>query len=104
MKRLLFTLLLLQVFSFGQSQLRFVNTDSLKLELNSQPDTTRVLSYANLCFNYAFRQVDSALAYGQKAIHLANQIQFKKAMRLPFFLMDGLYGHRVITIKPSKLN
>ena len=78
MKRVLLTILLLQVFSFAHSQLRFINADSLKLELNSQPDTTRVLSYANVCFNYAFRQVDSALAYGQKAIHLANQIQFKK--------------------------
>ncbi len=78
MKRVLLTILLLQVFSFAQSQLRFVNADSVKLELNSQPDTTRVLSYATLCFHYAFFQVDSALAYGQKAIHLANLIQFKK--------------------------
>jgi two-component system, NtrC family, sensor kinase len=85
MKRFLITILLLQVFSFAESQLRFVNTDSLKRELNSQPDTTRVLSYASLCFNYTFWQVDSALAYGQKAIHLANQIQFKQGEATAMF-------------------
>ena len=85
MKRVLLTILLLQVFSFAESQLRFENVDSIKSELNYKPDTTRVLSYANLCFNYAFRQVDSALAYGQKAIHLANQIQFKKGKAAAMF-------------------
>jgi hypothetical protein len=78
MKRILLTILLLQVFSFTESQLRFVDADSLKLELNSQPDTTRVLSYANLCFTYAFFQVDSGIRYAQKTISLANHIQFKK--------------------------
>ncbi|HEV7424640.1 MAG TPA: histidine kinase dimerization/phospho-acceptor domain-containing protein, partial [Candidatus Paceibacterota bacterium] len=47
------------------------------LDTTSQ-DTTKVLISADLSFTYAFLQVDTSLAYAQKAISLARQLQYKK--------------------------
>jgi two-component system NtrC family sensor kinase len=78
MKRLLCTILLLQLFSFAESQ-RFVDVDSAKLllgKLNS--DEAKALLYADLSFTYAFLQIDSSIGYAQKAIRLAKQLQYKE--------------------------
>ncbi len=79
MKRVLLTILLSQFFSLAESQMRSSNPDSLKRLLETtNEDTTKVIVSADLCFTYAFLQVDTSIAYGQKAISLARQIQYKK--------------------------
>jgi two-component system NtrC family sensor kinase len=79
MKRLLFIILLLQCFSFAESQWRSSNVDSLKLVLdNTKPDTNKVLLYADLSFTYAFLQADSSIVYAHKAISLARKLQYNK--------------------------
>src|SRR5882724_2317647 len=78
MKRLLFTIFLLQLFSFAESQ-RFVDIDSARLLLGkTNSDEAKVLIYADLSFTYAFLQVDTSIWYAQKAILLAKQLEFKE--------------------------
>ena len=76
MKRLLVTILLLQFFSFAESQL-VSNIDSAKLlAANSTSDTAKVSLYAAISFTYCFLQVDSSIAYAQKAIRMASELKF----------------------------
>jgi signal transduction histidine kinase len=78
MKRVLLTILVMQIFSFADSQVRSSNPDSLKQLLAANiPDTTKVIICADISFTYAFLQVDTSIAYAQKAISLARQIQYK---------------------------
>src|SRR4029077_18834115 len=77
MKRLLVTILILQFFSFAESQVNFSNPDSLKLLLEKTVhDTSRLRLYSDLSFIYAFLQVDTSIEYAQKAISLARQLQY----------------------------
>jgi signal transduction histidine kinase len=79
MRKLFLTFTLLLSFTFAQSQLRFDNIDSVKLILTKAiEDSSRLQLYAHLGFTYAFLQVDSAIAYSQKAISLARKIQSKE--------------------------
>jgi signal transduction histidine kinase len=79
MKRVLLTILLLQLFSFAESQ-RFVDVDSARLLLDkTNSDEAKVLLYADLSFTYAFLQVDTSIGYAQKAIRLAKQLDNKAA-------------------------
>jgi two-component system, NtrC family, sensor kinase len=80
MRRLFLTILLLQFFSFAESQVFSSDLDSLKLLADkTNEDTLKVRLYADLGFNYAFFfLVDSSIAYNQKAISLARQIQYKQ--------------------------
>ena len=79
MKRVLLTILLSQFFSLAESQMRSSNPDSLKQLLTTPiQDTTKVILYADISFTYAFLQIDTSIAYAQKAINLARQIQYKK--------------------------
>jgi len=69
-------LILIMVFSarFSYEQ-NFYNIDSLKLSLkNLQADTSKVLTLAELSFNYAFAKPDTGILYGQQAISLAKKI------------------------------
>jgi two-component system, NtrC family, sensor kinase len=79
MRKLFLTILLLQSFSFAESQFPSTNPDSLKLLADkTNEDTLKVRLYADLGYSYAFFfHVDSSIAYSQKAISLARQIQFK---------------------------
>jgi two-component system, NtrC family, sensor kinase len=77
MKRLLLTLLVLQFFSFAESQM-LPNADSLKLLIGkAKSDTSRVLLYADLSFSYAFLQIDTSIEYAQEAISQAKKLQYK---------------------------
>jgi len=79
MRRIFLTILLIQCFSFADSQVRFTNVDSVKLLLDENiPDTTKIRLNAGLGFTYAFLQADSSIRYAQKGIILARQIQDKK--------------------------
>jgi two-component sensor histidine kinase len=54
-------------------------TDSLKHELVlTNQDTSRVLVLSELCLQYRLSKPDSAFWYGQKALHLARQINYLK--------------------------
>jgi two-component system NtrC family sensor kinase len=78
MKRILLTILLLQFFSFAESQM-MVDIDSGKLWVGkSSSDTAKVSLYAALSFTYCFLQVDSSIAYAQKAIRLARELKYKE--------------------------
>jgi two-component system, NtrC family, sensor kinase len=86
MRRVYFTILLLQLFSFAESQIRLQNVDSLKSDLDkTTPDTTKVLLYSELGFSYTFSQPDSAIRYAQKAILLVSRIPYKKGEAAAFF-------------------
>jgi signal transduction histidine kinase len=77
MKRILITFLPLQLFLFAESQ--FVsNIDSAKLEAAKSPDSAKIFLYARIGNTYAFSQVDSSIAYSQKAIRLARKIEHKE--------------------------
>ena len=79
MRKLFLTILLLQFFSFAESQ-SSSDLDSLKLLADkTNEDTLKVRLYADLGFSYAFFfMVDSSITYSQKAISLARQIQYKQ--------------------------
>ena len=67
MKRILFTILLLQLFSFAESQM-MVDLDSGKLLVaKSTSDTAKVSLYAALSFTYSFLQVDSSIILCSKS-------------------------------------
>src|SRR4051812_26324813 len=79
MKRVVLLICLLPIFSFTDGQARSPNFDSLRRLLGpSTHDTTSVLLSADISFNYAFWDVDSSIAYAQKAINLARQLQYTK--------------------------
>jgi hypothetical protein len=100
MKRVLLTILVMQIFSFADF-ITSSNLDSLKqLSKTSIPDTTKVIVCADISFTYAFLQVDTSIAYAQ-AISLAT-IQYKVARQPACLLMDGLCGPRGTTIKPLR--
>jgi hypothetical protein len=78
MKRLLVTILLLQFFYFADSQI-VSDIDSAKLLADkSTSDTAKVTLYAAISFTYSFLQVDSSIAYAQKAIRMASELNFKE--------------------------
>lgn len=52
----------------------------LKEQASSSVDTVRALLYSDLCYEYRFISQDSAIAYGNKAIQLAQQSSFKKGI------------------------
>jgi len=77
-KKLLFAILLLQLFPSAESQM-LRNLDSVKLLLGkSKSDTAEVMLYANLSFAYAFLQIDTSIAFAQSSIRLARQLQYKE--------------------------
>ncbi len=77
MKRILLTLLLLQLFSFAESQF-LPNIDSVNLLVaKSTSDSAKVFLFSNLSFTYSFLQVDSSIAYAQKAVSIAREMKYK---------------------------
>jgi signal transduction histidine kinase len=76
MKRVLLTALLLQVFFFAESQF-LPDIDSVKLVVaKSTSDSAKVFLYSGLSFTYSFFQVDSSIAYAQKAIRIARELKY----------------------------
>jgi two-component system, NarL family, sensor kinase len=54
--------------------------DSLKLLLAQLPDSQKVYTLSDICFEYRFEEPDSALHYGNKAVLLAQKIKIPKAL------------------------
>src|SRR6516165_5376994 len=76
MKRVLLTALLLQVFFFAESQF-LPDIDSVKLVVaKPTSDSAKVFLYSGLSFTYSFFQVDSSIAYAQKAIRIARELKY----------------------------
>ena len=44
----------------------------------STSDTAKVSLYAALSFTYSFLQVDSSIAYAQKAVRIARELKYKE--------------------------
>ena len=85
MKRILLTILLLQFFYFAESQF-LPDIDSVKLLVaKSTSDSAKVFLYANLSFTYSFLQVDSSIAYAQKAIRIARELKYKEGEAAAMF-------------------
>ena len=60
-----------------------LNIDSLHQALQvSRKDTNRVLLLQEIVFNYAIRQLDSALIYAQKGIELSKKLKYAKGEAL----------------------
>src|SRR5215470_15182060 len=76
-KRILFTILSLQLFHFAECQFT-INIDSSKEAATKSPDSAKIFIYAIIGNTYAFSQVDSSIAYSQKAISLARKIENKE--------------------------
>ena len=80
MRKLFLTILLFWSFSSAESQFPSDKPDSIKMLVDKTiADTAKVKLYAYLGYSYAFYfNVDSSIKYSQKAISLANQIQYKE--------------------------
>lgn len=48
--------------------------------LNAKPDTNKVKSLSDLCWDYRFISADSALIFGEQALRLAKKINFTKGI------------------------
>lgn len=70
-----FLFMLLTGWSYGQQR---AMTDSLLAALPNLPDTTRTLTYAELCFSTASDDISQAQTYGQKGVTLARKINFPR--------------------------
>ncbi len=55
------------------------NTQIQKI-LNTKPDSNKVKQLSDLCWNYRFKSADSALLFGQQALLLARQLNFRKGI------------------------
>ena len=76
---------MLQLFAFAESQ-SIVDIDSTKLLLGkSTSDTANLFLYADLSFTYSFLQVDSSIAYAQKAIRISSELQYKEGEAASMF-------------------
>jgi len=84
----IFRTLLAMVFvlSLQAQEFRSYNEDSLKnLLANSRKDTARADILNKLSESYRFKNPDSAVFFGDKALELARELNFKKGM------LDGLH-------------
>lgn len=48
--------------------------------LNAKADSNKVKQLSDLCWNYRFKSADSALMFGQQALQLATQLNFRKGI------------------------
>lgn len=71
--------------SFGET------TPSIEKILNAKPDTNKVKQLSDLCWNYRFRSADSALLFGEQALKLAREINFRKGIAQAYNDMAIIY-------------
>ncbi len=55
-------------------------TKSIQELLNAKPDTNKVKSLSDLCWDYRFKSADSALIFGDYALKLAIEINYPKGI------------------------
>lgn len=59
--------------------------------LNAKADSNKVTQLSDLCWNYRFKSADSALIFGQQALQLASQINFRKGIAQAYNDMAIIY-------------
>jgi len=57
-----------------------INTTSIQQKLDAPPDTNKVKSLCDLCWDYRFKSSDSALIFGEHALQLAIEINYPKGI------------------------
>jgi two-component system, NtrC family, sensor kinase len=83
MKTLFVAILIIITYSIGiaQSTASITYLDSLKHQLSiCKEDTSRILIMAELCNIYRSSKPDTALFYGEKAINMAQSLNFSKGL------------------------
>jgi len=74
--------------------------DTLEQQLQTAKDTNRVKILCDLCWEYRFVSAEKALAYGNKALELAQQINYSKGVAQSYndmgiiFIDQGKYMER----------
>lgn len=81
----LFFILSLSKYIIGEAKPSFQEI------LNAKPDTNKVKQLSDLCWNYRFKSADSALIFGQKALLLAQQLDFRKGVAQAYNDMAIIY-------------
>jgi signal transduction histidine kinase len=77
----IFSIYLLFLFTFFQANMATgINLTSIQQKLNAPPDTNKVKSLSDLCWNYRFKSADSALYFGDQALQLARELSYKKGI------------------------
>ncbi|MFY9153806.1 MAG: sensor histidine kinase [Prolixibacteraceae bacterium] len=54
--------------------------DKLEAILNANPDTNKVKSLSDLCWEYRYKSADSAIIFGEKALSLAQSLHYTKGI------------------------
>jgi len=67
------------------------NSDPGKQSSGLKPDTNKVISLSNLCWEYRFRSADSALTFGTKALQMAKDLNYPKGIAQAFNDLGILY-------------
>lgn len=56
------------------------SNDKLEAILNSKPDTNKVKSLSDLCWDYHIKSADSAIIFGEQALSLAQSINYTRGI------------------------
>jgi len=87
-----FTFILFMLFqmnpAFGKSEV------DIRQILSAKPDTNKVKSLSDLCWEYRFKSADSALIYGNQALQLATEINYPKGIAQAYNDMAIIYIDR----------
>ncbi|HNW53232.1 MAG TPA: tetratricopeptide repeat protein, partial [Bacteroidales bacterium] len=71
--------------SFGET------ATSVEKILKAKPDSNKVKQLSDLCWNYRFISSDSALLFGEQALKLAREINFRKGIAQAYNDMAIIY-------------
>ncbi|MFK5983642.1 MAG: tetratricopeptide repeat protein [Flavobacteriaceae bacterium] len=100
-------LLFLFVVSFSFSQKTVQNIDSLLIVLKtSKEDTSKVILYQKIAGHYNITHLDSARAFAEKGIILANQLKYSKGQWMNLNVLGNYYERKtnyVVALKNYKV-
>jgi signal transduction histidine kinase len=92
-KPILALLFVMMLASPGFAQSKY--TDSLNVELaRAKDDTSRVLILADLGYYHRYQNLDTAMAYGQQALSLAQTIKFLRGESIAYQIIGVIYRLR----------
>ena len=91
--RLLYCLFFVLISGWSYSQKRTA-IDSLLAVLPNQPDTTKTLTYAELCFSAASSDINLAQKYGQSGVMLAHKINFPRGEFENLRVLGAVFAQR----------
>ena len=96
-------LLFLFIVSFSFSQKTVQNIDSLLVVLKtSKEDTSKVIVYQKIAGHYNITHLDSARAFAEKGIVLANQLKYSKGQWMNLNVLGNYYERKTDYEEASK--